>query len=254
MKRTYARRPLRRQLDTGIRPVASTYGKRSFATFSEKAGGLVAPESQAERIVANLLTVDPDVSWFKSQPFKVDIVERRILRTSEDVAEARARHRYRDGDLFYTPDFEMRLGSGACEAIEVKLESFEGDDHYQLKLSEARGVLRDFGYQLRTVVMPANRTHPVYVNAQMLKQAGLRTDLTPPPRVFDALHDAHSAGAKTLHDYCQALGLPMQMMPILLVRGGLCAELLSTPINGFMAAEPPFGDLDHLHLLGGLEK
>lgn len=253
MKRTYARRPLRRQLETGVRDVASTYGKRSFATHSDKAGGLVAPESQAERIVAHMLSIDPSVASFKTQPFTVDIVDRRILRTREEVAEARVRHRFRDGDVFYTPDFETQLASRGAEALEVKLETLEGDGHYQFKLQEAYGVLQGFGYRLRTVVLPANRAHPVYVNVQLLKRAVGLGDLTLLAQVSDAVVAAHENGSATLGDFGKALGVPAQAMPQLLVRGYLSADLLKAPICWSMPARPAYGCLEHLQLIGGLE-
>lgn len=253
MKRSYARRPLRRLLDTGIRDVASTYGKRSFASFSDKAGGLVAPESHAELIVAHLLSIDPSVSSFKTQPFTVDIVDRRILRTREELSEARWRHRCRDGDVFYTPDFETTLVNRNSEALEVKLETFEGDGHYRVKLEEAASVLHGFGYRLRKLVMPANRTHPVYANAQVLRHVSQRHDLMLAPDALDAVDAAHEAGAVTLGDYSTALGLPANVMPLLIFRGYLAAELLKAPINWAMRARPANGDLEHLRLVGGLE-
>ncbi len=254
MKRSYGKRPLRHLLENGIRQVAPTYGKRSYATCSDKAGGLLAPESQAERVVAHLLTIDPSVTGFKTQPFTVDIVSRRILRTREELAEARTRHRHRHADVFYTPDFEVQLSGSVREALEVKLESFEGDGHYQAMLSEARCVLRGFGYQLRTLVLPLNRTHPVYTNAAVLRLARLRQDLAVAQDLLAQVEKAHFEGAKSLHDYCGALGLSMPLMPQLLVQGALSSNLLSEPINGLMQATPAYGGLDHLRLLGGLEK
>lgn len=254
MKKSYGKRPLRHLLENGIRKVAPTYGKRSYATCSDKAGGLLAPESQAERVVAHLLTVDPSVTGFKTQPFTVDIVSRRILRTREDLAEARIRHRHRHADVFYTPDVEVELSGTTREALEVKLESFEGDGHYQAMLAEARCVLRGFGYQLRRLVLPLNRTHPVYTNAAVLRLARHRPDLEVAPALLAQVEAAHLEGAKSLHDYCAALGLGMAHMPQLLVQGALTADLLSVPISGLMETAPAYGSLDHLRLLGGLEK
>lgn len=254
MKQSYGRRPLRHLLENGIRRVAPTYGKRSYATCSDKAGGLVAPESQAERIVAHLLAIDPSVTGFKTQPFTVDIVARRILRTREEVAEARARHRYRHADVFYTPDFELQLSGTTREALEVKLESFEGDGHYQAMLTEARCVLRGFGYRLRKLVLPLNRTHPVYTNAAVLRLARHRREIEVTADLLAKVERAHMEGATSLRNYCAALGLGMPLMPQLFVQGALSADLLSVPINGHMEAVPAYGSLDHLNLLGGLEK
>lgn len=254
MKKTYARRPLRRLLDTGVRPVASTYGKRSFATYSNKSDGLVGPESQAERIVSHLLTIDPSVTSFVTQPFTVDIVERRILRTKEDVAQAVARHRYRVRDAFYTPDFEIVRNGRVVEALEVKLESFEGDFHYKAKLSDAAAALRGFGYRLRTLVLPVNRTHPIYANAQLLRLAALRRDLAVDAQVLAALLAAQETGATTLGEFAKALNLPAGLMPVLIVRGGLAARLLKYPLNGATPAWTAHGDLGHLELMGELEQ
>ena len=253
MKRTYARRPLRRILESGVRDVAPTYGKRSFATHSDKAGGLVAPESQAERIVAHMLSIDPSVASFKTQPFTVDIVDRRILRTREEVAEARVRHRFSDGDVFYTPDFETELANRGAEALEVKLQTFEGDSYYQFKLDEACRVLQAFGYRLRRVVLPSNRAHPVYVNVQLLKRAAGLCVQMPLENARDAVDAAYESGAVTLGDFGKKLGVPPQAMPQLLVRGYLSADLLKAPISWPMAAWPAYGCLEHLQLIGGLE-
>jgi len=254
MKKDYGRRTQLRLVEKGIRAVASTYGKRSLVTSSSKAGGLLAVESQAERIFASMLSIDPTVRRFKPQPFVVDIVYRRILRTPEDVAEARARHRFRTRDVFYTPDFEVHKVDGKLEVIEVKLESFEGDGYYRSKLAEVARTLREYGYRFSQVVLPGNRRHPIYMNAQLLRQASQRHGQRPSIELFDAIGPAHEAGAKTLRDFGVALGALANQMPFLIVGGGLAADLIARPIDWSLPAWPAHGDLDHLRLIGGFER
>ncbi|WP_164962404.1 hypothetical protein [Rubrivivax sp. JA1026] len=81
--------------DGGIRRVAPSFGKVLHLTSSDKAGDRFAVESDAERLVSHLLTVDPRVRRFEPQPFTVDLVDGRILRSREAVAEARQKHRQR---------------------------------------------------------------------------------------------------------------------------------------------------------------
>ncbi|MBN6207494.1 hypothetical protein JYK21_13550 [Ralstonia pickettii] len=84
----------------------------------------MAVESDSERLVAHMLTLDPRVKRFKAQPLTVDLIDRRLLRTREAVTEARARYKDRDGPKFYTPDFEVNWHSISRSIIEVKLEGY----------------------------------------------------------------------------------------------------------------------------------
>ena len=200
-----------------------------------------------------MLSIDPSVASFKTQPFTVDIIDRRILRTREEVTEARVRHRFRDGDVFYTPDVESKLANGEPKPWRSRLETFEGDSHYQFKLQEARSVLHGFGHRLRRIVLPANRAHPIYVNVQLLKRAAGLGGQMSLEHAGDELESAHENGALTLGDFGRALRVPAQAMPQLLVRGYLAADLLKAPINWSMSARPAYGCLEHLQLIGGLE-
>lgn len=75
--------------NTGIRQTASTYGKARFGTYSEKARGNINVESDAERFVAQLPTIDPRVRAFQPLPFCVDQIDQRVLFTRDAVRECK---------------------------------------------------------------------------------------------------------------------------------------------------------------------
>ena len=85
---SYGRRGRLDAANTGIRHTASTYGKAKFGTYIEKASGHLNVESDAERFVAHLLTIDPRVRTFQPQPFCVDLIDQRLLFTKAAVREA----------------------------------------------------------------------------------------------------------------------------------------------------------------------
>ncbi|MFX5521758.1 hypothetical protein ABTD78_21075, partial [Acinetobacter baumannii] len=84
-----------------------TYGKARIGTYAEKADGHITVESDAERLVAHILSIDPRVRSFKQQPFTVDLVGERLLFTREEVSEARRMRGCRTGEMEYTPDFSV---------------------------------------------------------------------------------------------------------------------------------------------------
>ena len=114
-------------LDSGVRRLHRPLGKPFFLTYSPKSGGQLVVESDVERLVAHMLTLDPRVQSFKAQPFTVDLIDRRIHKSAQALTEAKARHRGRRGQKFYTPDFWVKWHAGGGTAIEVKVEGYEGD-------------------------------------------------------------------------------------------------------------------------------
>ncbi|MCA8225793.1 hypothetical protein LGM69_30475 [Burkholderia multivorans] len=165
--------------NAGIRPTARTYGKARIGTYAEKADGHITVESDAERLVSHLLSIDPRVRSFKPQPFTVDLVFERVLFTAEERTEAREARGGRDGAVEYTPDFAVVQSNGLQAAYEVKLEGFEGDSQYWAKLERAQLVLEANCYPLATVVVPADERHPVLVNAQLLKSVSTSAVISP---------------------------------------------------------------------------
>lgn len=134
---SYGRRGRLSGADAGIRRVAPSFGKALYLTYSAKTNGLFAIESDAERLVANMLTLDPRVASFRPQPFRVDLLDQRILRTADAIAEARQKHKSREGAKFYTPDFEVVWLDRTRSIFEVKVEGYEGDGHQVVGSLEA---------------------------------------------------------------------------------------------------------------------
>lgn len=96
----YGRRGRLSAANTGIRQTASTYGNARFGTYSEKAGGHINVESDADRFVPQLLTIDPRDRAFQPQPFGVDLIDQRMLFTRGPVRGAWHKHRDVPGAKF----------------------------------------------------------------------------------------------------------------------------------------------------------
>jgi hypothetical protein len=65
--------------NTGIRRMPSTYGEAKFGTNSEEANGHLIVESDAERPVTHLLTIDQRFRAFQPKPLCVRLVDQRLL-------------------------------------------------------------------------------------------------------------------------------------------------------------------------------
>ena len=238
--------------DTGVRRVAPTFGKVRLLTYSEKASGQMAVASDSERLVAHMLTLDPRVKRFKTQPLTVDLIDRRVLRTPEQVAEARTRHKDREGPKFYTPDFEVDWYGFSRSLIEVKLEGYIGDQKYELALNTGAEILEAIGYRFSKVVIPANPKHPLRSNVPLLKQAASRLDLWPSRETIQAIEAICEDRHVYLDKLCRELAISPNLVPALLVSGAVSADVARHAINGKMELEPAFGDLTHLQLLEGV--
>ncbi|MBB5417070.1 TnsA endonuclease N-terminal domain-containing protein [Paraburkholderia atlantica] len=234
-------------VDTGIRRVAPTFGKALYQTYSTKSTGELV-ESDEERLVAHMLTLDPRVRAFKSQPFKVDLIDRLLLQTPEAVAEARLRHKGRLGPKFYTPDFAVDRHSAPRSAIEVKREGHAGDDDYKSVLERAAQILESAGYLFSIAMMPAS-PHPLRSNLPLLKKAASRHDLWPSPDWVQKIEAVCAGRHITLRALCAELGLSPSHVPALLVSGAVSADVASHAIWGEMVLAPALGDLSHLELL-----
>ncbi|MGE4125633.1 MAG: hypothetical protein AB7E59_10275 [Pusillimonas sp.] len=252
--RFYGARGRLKSVDAGVRRVAPTFGKALFLSYSTKCRGHMVVESDAERLVAHILTLDPGVREFSTQPFTVDLIDRRILKTSQSVAEARARHRGRAGPKFYTPDFLVQWHMGGRTAIEVKFEGYEGDAEYEQKLLMCREVIIASGLQFLRVVLPSAPRHPIRSNVPLLTKAAQRHDLWPTPELVQSVEAALEAGAAPLGALCKEVALSPSLAPVLLVTGVVSADVGQHPINGDMLVTPAYGDLGHLALLQGVAK
>ena len=245
----YGRRSKLNAADAGVRRVASTYGKVQFLTYSSKAIGSVAVESDTERLVAHMLTLDPGVSRFQTQPFTVDLIDGRLLKTPEAVTEARAKHRFRLGPKFYTPDFAVDWLNLPRSALEVKLEGYVGDETYASVLGRGAEILESNGYRFTKVVMPANPKHPLRSNLPLLRKAASRGDLWPDAALVERIETLCGEHPVTLKDLCAALALSPNLVPALLVSGTLCGNVVRQRLEGVMELSAAYGDLGHLALL-----
>lgn len=236
----------------GVRNVAPTFGKVRHLTYSNKCEGRLAVESDAERLTAHMLTLDPRVRSFRTQPFTVDLLDRRILSAPEEIADARKRHRIRTGNKFYTPDFAIDWYGFTRSALEVKLEDFEGDLEYQEKLAHGMCILQDHGYRIFTVVIPRDSRHPIHSSLALLKQATSRKDLWPDAALVQRISDVCEYQSTTVTSLCRQLELSPNLIPAMLVSGCVSANLLKQHIMGAMSLRAAHGDLSHLQLLESL--
>ena len=250
---SYGRRGQQSAANTGIRQTASTYGKARFGTYSEKAGGHINVESDAERFVAQLLAIDTRVRDFQPQPFSVDLIDQRVLFTRDAVREAWHKHRDVPGAKFYTVDFSIEWLDGLHHAVEVKAEGFEGDEVYWDKVARARPILAANGYPLRTLVFPSNTVHPVRMNSRVLKQAAHRADTYLTDELIERVIQRCEERAVSVRALCSDLELSPGLIPVLLVSGVLTGDLAHHTICGTLELSLAYGDLGHLCLLEGVE-
>lgn len=246
-------RPGVKSLDRGIRKVAATYGRAAFHTFAPKAHGPMVVESVSERLVSQMLGLDPSVRSFEPQPFTVDLVQGDVLHTLEQKARARRRNNVRgERSNFYTPDFLVRWSLGATTALEVKARGWEGDAASEHKMDLARVVLDKHRIDFARLVVPSWWRHPLLTNVPLLHQAARRADLRPDLQVMDQTERLASDGACTLGDFCAGLGMDTAMAPVLIVFGALKVDVFAHELRRDTPATSACGDLDHLSLVEAL--
>ncbi len=249
---SYGRRPKLKLTELAVRNVAPTFGKVRHLTYSTKCRGELVVESDAERFVSHMVTLDPRAKRFWTQPFTVDLIDRRILRSPVEVAEARKKHSKRIGPKFYTPDFGVEWIGLTRSAKEVKLEGFEGDEEYQTRLRLGASIIEAHGYRFSMVVFPRNQRHPFYSSLVLLKQAASRPELWPDEQLAQRITEVCSQQSVTLKDLCTRLNVSPSLVPAMLVSGCVSANLATQHLCGTMQLSAAFGDLSHLHLLEGL--
>ncbi len=246
---SYGVRSRRTMANAGVRLTARTYGKARIGTYAEKAGGHITVDSDAERLVAHMLSVDPRVRSFQPQPFTVDLVGERLLLTREEVSEARRMRGGRTGEVEYTPDFATVQLDGLQCAYEVKLQGYEGDDRYWAKIERAREIMMAYCYPLSTLVVPADERHPVVVNAQLLKPALVRAQEYLTPDIIDRVQRYCESGPVLQRVLCADLQIPTGLIPPLLATGVLQADVAHHPICATLELSAAYGDLGHLCLI-----
>jgi hypothetical protein len=246
-------RPGVKSLDRGIRKVAPTYGRAAFHTFAPKAHGPMVVESASERLVSQMLGLDPSVRSFAPQPFTVDLVQGDVLHTPEQKARARRRDKVRgERSNFYTPDFQVRWSLGATTALEIKTQGWEGDAAAEHKLDLARIALADHHIDFVRLVVPSSWRHPLLTNIPLLHQAARRLDLRPASHVMEQAEHLEDSGACTLGDFCAGLGADTRMAPVLIVFGVLKVDVFAHELRNDTPATSAFGDLDHLSIVEAL--
>ena len=250
---SYGVRSRRTAANAGVRLTARTYGKARIGTYAEKADGHITVDSEAERLVAHILSVDPRVRSFKPQPFTVDLVGERLLFTREEVSEARRLRGSRTGDVEYTPDFATVQIDGLQSAYEVKVQGYEGDDAYWEKIDRAREIMAAYCYPLTTLVVPTDEQHPVVVNAQLLKPAIARAHEYLTTDIIDQVERYCESGVVQQRALCVDLHIPTGMIPPLLAIGVLQADVAHHRISSTLELSAGYGDLGHLCLIEELQ-
>ena len=246
---TYGIRGRRSTGIVGIRSTARTYGKARIGTYAEKADGHITLESEAERLVAHLLCVDPRVRSFRQQPFTVDLVAERVLFTREELSEARRLRAGQVESAEYTPDFATVQSNGLQCAYEVKLEGFEGNGRYWAKVERAREIMNAYCFPLATVIVPANERHPVIVNAQLLKQAMACAQEHLTSELTERVAAYCESGPVFQRTLCADLQIPTNFIPLLLASGVLQADVAHHLIGATLELSAAYGDLSHLRLI-----
>lgn len=247
---TYGKRGGMGAIDRGIRSVAGGFGKAPVLTHSGKAGGSIVLESEAERFVAHMLNLDPDVLSYGPQPFSIELISGSIARSSDEKSQLRARvRRLGSSAIFYTPDFCVHWSSGLQTALEVKVEKYPGTEEYKRKLQVAERVLNSHGLEFKQVTTPGSWRHPLRSNLPLLNLAAKRHDLWPSPDVAGRIQELHEAGAATMGDYLRGLEMDVRMSPVLLVSGHIEADVVVHSLSWATPARPAYGDLSHLALV-----
>ena len=249
---TYGRRGKKQQLERGTREVSPTFG-RTRTPISTRRFGKGSPylvDGRAEQLAARILDIEPEVVSFRPQGVTVDLVEGRLLYTAEEVNAARSRYSGQKGPQLYTADFLTDLSSARQSAIEVKLDTYLGDDEYTEKLRLASHVLGRMGIEFYRVVFPEDPCHPVWSNVPLIRNAMYHKDLWPREQLTQQIEEIADRGIRTAAEFMRALGMEMKFLSVLIAAGALKADLLASHLKGDTHVEACYGDMEHLKLIG----
>lgn len=246
---TYGKRGRIHEIERGVRTIAPTNGRARLQTHCVKAGHIVV-DGHAERLVSHLLEIDPSIAAFETQPFTVDLIEQRLLRSKEQLSEARRKHAKRSGPCLYTPDFCITWADRLKTALEVKAQGFEGDEEYASKLKMAKAILERHGYAFATMVAPQRINSPLPFNLQLLRQSRLHRSCLSEMDISKL--DSLPLKPLTLGSACKALGCSMSHAPILVATGVLSMDIERYAMCADTPATLAHGDLGHLSIVRGL--
>lgn len=244
---TYGKRSRVAEHETGIRQIAPTYGRSRIRTYGGKSGDILI-ESQAERFVAHMLSIDPRVVRFRPQPFTIDLNGQRLLTSKEQVKSVIARYSQDTGPRIYTPDFGIDFTDAKQAALEVKTDAYPGDTRYQERLTRAGAVLTAYGYELVKVVLPQALNGPLKQNLQLLQQAKRIQSCTLTAEILEQLSQIEGR-TLLLGDVCQHLCLPLNSAPTLVLTGAVSFDIRKHPFHAETPVELAYGELEHLQLI-----
>ena len=244
---SYGKRRSLSSIDTGIRPVSPTYGRRAFLSYSQHSQATFASESQAERLVACMLDIDPDVASYRHQELSVDLFERRLLHSKAERKAVLQKYNElgRQGAI-YTPDFLIHQSQRASTVLEVKLEGFEGDTRYKQKLAEARCVLNSHGYDFRTLVFPIGWNHPLRHNVPLLHGSACLRNWRLNGEQLSILKRLCGDEGATLREICAVLEISASYIPALVQQGVLQMDWALQRFNADTQLHWAAGDLEHM--------
>lgn len=235
----------------GTRVLARVGGRQAVMYHCVKAGGIIAVESPAERVIAQLADLDPRVAQVKQQPFTLDVATGRFFDTRDALLEDRAhrdRHEVRTRE--YTPDLSLLLTSGRSVIIEAKDERYPGDETYLNKLDVARTILRANGLELLMMTMLYEPDTPTIFNANLLSSARAfphaHLDL---PSIAQRLESRFGEHDATLAEFVAAAGVTLRDAPILVLRSIISTDLKATRLGADSKVRLAYGDLSHFELL-----
>ena len=250
---TYGKRGHVRGVDAGVRRVASTFGKKLLQTYSVKAGGTFAVESDAEMSIAHVLDIDPSVVSFKPQPFTVDLDKNRIVTDRAERNQLICRSRSLGFGLIYTPDFQAETRSANCYiALEVKHCDYPPDAAQLFKLEQARAVMESHGIAFQLITVGHANTTPFIENTGLLRRCRDYKHLIPSADVLDEIQAFCQRSGTTVRDVVKQFDLSLHQMLCLIFFGVLGFDLIAAPLRMESEIFPAYGDLSHLEILGRL--
>lgn len=248
----YSKRPALKAIDLGLRKVATTFGRAVYIVHSAKCNGTITVESDAEQLSAQMMAIDPSIRFFRPQPFVIDLIGGRLIRTVEALKDARKQHGNSEGSKFYTPDFEAEVMGLGLHALEVKVDGFTGDAEYEAKLGKASAILEFHGYRFKRVVVPRSRLDPLRVNIPLLFQAIKRKDTLPSPQRCTQILGALGSGSLLAKELFTKGLLQPNVLPVMLASGYIGSDLKSAYLDGQSLIRAADGDLSHLEITLGI--